>query len=152
MRHIMLLAAVAMLVTACAAPAALVDARPEQISLADSNVAPWTAYREFNFETTTVEVSKSDVPKLREIVAYLESNPHLDIKIDGALDAEGLSPADRSLGQRRAASVRRALMDTGAGVASYKIMMEPFARSGQGRPGQVQVLVGRRTGSLKAAL
>lgn len=149
MTRVILLATVAVLVAACGASTALVDAIPAQIPRADSNVTPWTAYREFDFESATVDVSIADTPKLREIVAYLESNPSLDIGIDGTLSAEGTSLADRNLSERRAASVRRALMDTGAGVASYKIMMGPFARSNRGRAGQIQVLVGPRTGSLK---
>lgn len=145
MTRIILLAAVAVFVAACAAPTAFVD--EAQISRINSKSTSWTTYREFNFEPTVTDVSISDTSKLREIVAYLESNPSLDIGIDGTLGAEGISPADRSLSERRAASVRRALMDTGAGVASYKIMMGRNAQSNHARVGQIQVMVGPRTGS-----
>jgi outer membrane protein OmpA-like peptidoglycan-associated protein len=147
MTRVILLAAVTVLVAACAAPTAPVAAAPAQSPRADSNIASWTAYREFNFEPTVADVSISDAPKLREIVAYLESNPSLDVGIDGLLGAEGISPADRSLSERRAAAVRRALMDTGAGVASYKIVMGPLDQANHGRAGQIQVLVGPRNGS-----
>lgn len=149
MMRVILLTAVTALVAACAAPATGVEATPSYVSNTDSNIAAWTVYREFNFGLAAVDVSMSDAPKLRDIVAYLESNPSLDIAIEGT---EGISPADRDLSEARAASVRRALMDTGAGVASYKIVMEPFAQSKRGRPGQIRVLVGPRTGSPKATV
>lgn len=116
------------------------------------DLTPWTAYRTFTFNSTAIDILPSDMPKINEIVAYLNSNPSLDIGIDSTLTVDGTSDADRSLAHRRAASVRRALMDAGAGVASYKIFLGAFADPGHRRAGQIQVLVGPRTGSLQAAL
>lgn len=152
MRHAVLLVVTTMMVAACATPQPTLDTSGKQVSRADSSIAPWTAYRAFDFEAAAVDVSLADAPKLREIVAYLENNPSLDVGIDGTLGPEGFSLADRNLSERRAASIRLALMDTGAGVASYKIVMGPFAQSNRGRTGQIQVLVGPRTGSLKTTL
>jgi outer membrane protein OmpA-like peptidoglycan-associated protein len=161
MRRAHLLAAVAVFAAACASPeqparhdagpADLVDS-PGPHALAAPDIASWAAYREFNFDSTTVDISISDVPKLREIVAHLESDPSLDVGIDGTLGTDGVSQADRNLSNRRVASVRRALMDAGAGVASYKILIGPFADSKRRRTGRIQVLVGPRMGSPKAPL
>lgn len=151
MRHAILLTVTMTIVAACATPQPM-ETGGKQVARADTSPAPWTAYRAFNFEAAAVDISIADTPKLREIVAYLESNPSLDVGIDGTLAAEGGSAADRSLTNRRAAAVRRALMDTGAGVPSYKIVMGPFAQSTRERRGQIQVLVGPRTGSLKTEL
>jgi outer membrane protein OmpA-like peptidoglycan-associated protein len=161
MKRVILLAAAALLVAACAAPDPTASHSAGPIGSVDTlgphasappDIASWASYREFNFDSTSIDVSSSDTPKLREIVAYLESNPSLDIRIDGTLGAEEVSQADRNLSDRRAASVRRALMDAGAGVASYKILMGPPAESNRGHAGQIQVLIGPRAGSPKVAL
>ena len=163
MRHVLLLTAAALLVTACATPGPiahdsgdaagsprLADGTPTMRAATD--LTPWTAYRTFSFNSTTIDISPSDMPKINAIVAYLSSNPALDVGIDDTLTADGTSDADRSLANRRAARIRRALMDAGAGVASYKIFLGAFADPGHRRAGQIQVLVGPRTGSLQAAL
>ncbi len=163
MRYVLLLTAAALLVTACAAPrpiaqdsdsaagsARVADGVPTMRAAAD--LTPWTAYRTFTFAAATVDISPSDMAKIKEIVAYLNSNPSLDIGIDATPTADGMSDADRSLANRRAAAVRRALMDAGAGVASYKIFLGAFADPDHRRAGQIQVLVGPRTGSLTTAL
>ena len=157
-----LLTAAAVLIAACAAPqrdpivfdsvdvvepVGFVDAQGPHNPRAIPGIAPWAAYREFNFDAASVGISVSDMPKLREIVDYLDSDPSLDVAIDGTLGTEGVSQADRNLSDRRAASVRRALMDTGAGVASYKILMGPFADPNRTRTGRIQVSVGPRMGS-----
>jgi hypothetical protein len=151
MNRAILLAFAAELVAACAAPSELVDVPDMHTSQAAADIALWTAYRTFNFAPAAVDVSVSDTPKLTEIVAYLESNPSLDVGIDTTLGAEGNSEADRNLGARRAASLRLALMNAGGGVASYKIFTDAFAGPGSRHAGQIQVLVGPRTGSSKPA-
>jgi outer membrane protein OmpA-like peptidoglycan-associated protein len=161
MKHALLLASAAMLVAACAAPDPIAFAcgpasgvtgpadDPAHNSQATSDLAPWAAYQTLNFDPASVEVSISDRLKLSEIVAYLESNPALDVGIDGTLGSEGSSEKDRNLSLRRTASVRLALMNAGGGVASYKIFTGAFANPDRRHPGQVQVLVGPRTGSFK---
>jgi outer membrane protein OmpA-like peptidoglycan-associated protein len=165
MRYILFLAAAAVLVAACSAPDPIAFA-PDQASGPAGRVevqdkhalritpggAAWTPYREFYFDSTSADVSISDRPKLNEIVAYLNGNPSLDVGIDGTPAAEGAGEADRNLSDRRAASVRIALMSEGGGVASYKIFTGAFAASNRRHAGQIQVLVGPRTGSSKAAL
>ena len=165
MRQAVLLALTAVLVAACAAadppalgsgntvePTGLIGTQGSPGSRTALDIAPWTAYQDFDFDSASVDVSISDTPKLRAIVDYLESNPSLDVGIDGTLGTKGGSQGDRNLSERRAAAVRRALMDTGAGVASYKILMGPFADPNRRRSGQIQVWVGPRMGSPSAAL
>lgn len=158
MRQAIVLIAAAMMVAACAAPDSTADLSLQptypagaQGRPAAPDIARWTAYRQFNFDAATVDVSPSDLPKLQEIVGYLANDHSLDIGIDGTLGTEGVSQADRDLNGRRAASVRRALMDTGAGVASYRIKMGPYANPDRRKAGHVQVLVGPRTSSPEAA-
>ncbi len=161
MRHAILLAATAVIVAACGAPERIAGPAVAPGGLADgrdplalrntSDLAPWTAYRTFDFNSATEDVSPSDMPKVYEIVDYLRKNPSLDVAIDGTLGSRSVSEADRILGNRRAASVRRALMDAGAGIASYKIFSGSFANPERKRAGQVQVLIGPRTGSSNAA-
>lgn len=167
MERIILLAASAVFVAACAVsqqsptvfgssgtakPAASAFVQVSHNTPAVPENVPWAIYREFNFDSSSSEVSISDTPKLREIVAYVASNSTLDIGIDGTLGRDGISQAERDLSTRRAASVRRALMDTGAGIASYKIQMGPFGDPEHRRPGQIQVLIGPRTGSPQSPL
>ena len=162
MRRAILLTAAAVLAAACTGqqhdpivsdsvdvvePAGFVDAQGPHNLQAARDIAPWAAYREFNFDAASVGISGSDTAKLREIVDYLDSDPSLDVAIDGTLGTDGVNQADRNLSDRRAASVRRALMDTGAGVASYKILMGPFADPNRTRTGRIQVSVGPRMGS-----
>jgi outer membrane protein OmpA-like peptidoglycan-associated protein len=162
MKPALLLASAAVFVAACAAPdpiasvsshaggaAGLVDAA--HASQTAPEIAPWSAYQTFDFDSAAVEVSISDKLKLNDIVAYLESNPSLDVGIDGTLDGEDDNETDRNLGLRRAASVRLALMNAGGGVSSYKIFTGAFADPDCGHAGQIQVLVGPRTGSFKTA-
>lgn len=160
MKHAFLIAAAAAMVAACGAPqqisgpgdpsASLVDA--SRLSRNASDAVRWTAYRTFTFDTANVEVSASDMPKVYEIVEHLRQNPSLDVGIDGTLGAQAVNDDDRILGNQRAAAVRRALMDAGAGIASYKIFSGAFSDPDRRRVGQVQILVGPRTGSLRASL
>lgn len=165
MRSALLLTTVALLAAACAAPdafadgfdasappARLIDANDMPTMRAAADLTPWTAYRTFRFDAAAVDISPFDLPKISEIVAYLATNPSLDVGIDGTLAAAGTSAADRSLGSRRATAIRRALMDAGAGVSSYKIFVGAFAAPDRRNAGQIQVLVGPRTGSLSAGL
>ncbi len=159
MRLRILAAAAVLVVAACTtSQRSLPTSDPSRTAWPDGSVdalktpatlVSWTAYRTFYFDTSTADISTLDMPKAYEIVAYLKDNPSFDVGIDCTRD---LSETGRTLDCRRAASVRQVLMDAGAGVASYKIFTGAFADPSLRRPGQVQVFVRPRTGSLKAAL
>ena len=164
MRHTIFLTAAGLLLAACAAPDPIGDgfgpstesARPIDVhdrtaTRAALDSAPWTPYRTFDFDSAKVDVSISDMPKIYDIVSYLKSNPSLDVGIDETPVSERIGEAGSSLANRRAASLRRALMDAGGGVASYKIFIGAFAQPSTRRAGQIQVLVGQRSGSLRTA-
>lgn len=110
------------------------------------NPTAWSAYRTFYFAPAVSEISPADTSKIDDIVAYLRDRPSVDVAIDGSV-TERASDSERVLGSRRAASIRRALMDRGAGVASYKIINGAYADPDHRRAGEVQVLVGSRSGA-----
>lgn len=161
MRLPILLTTAAVLIAACAAPAPTGGSAVRSVDAVDlqaphASAAPditrWTAYRQFNFASTSLDISTSDLPKLNEIIARLDGDSSLDIGIDGTLERDGVSQTERDLSARRAASVRRALMETGAGIASYKIQMGPFGDPEHRRPGHIQVVIGPRAGSPRSPL
>jgi outer membrane protein OmpA-like peptidoglycan-associated protein len=158
MKHAPILITATLLLSACAShdtvspSARLAGAGGMPTMRAAPDVTPWTSYRTFTFSASSIEISTSDMAKIHEIVVYLKANPSLNVAIDGTLPVEGTSDADRSLGNRRAASVRAVLMDTDAGVASYRIVNGTITNSPIRKVGEVQVLVGPRTGSLRAGL
>lgn len=161
MKRTLMLATAAVLLTACAAPlsqdrtspsAKLSEGTSIPTMRAAPDVTPWTAYRTFSFNAVSADISDRDQVKIAEIVAYLNANPSLDVAVDGTLSASEASEADRSLGERRANAVRRALMDTGQGVASYKIFNGAFANPQSRKAGEVQVVIGPRSGALSSRL
>ena len=165
MKRIVYLVATAVVVAACASPpqgptalgsgdaAKSGEAAVTQIpGNARAGTTLWAVYREFNFASTSAEIPISDAPKLGEIVAYVASDRSLDVRIYSNLGSSGVSQAERDLNDRRIASVRRALMETGAGVPSYKIEIGPYAVPVRRRPGQILVLIGPRTGTLGSSL
>ena len=162
MRHTIILTAVGLLLAACASPdpigdgfgpatgsARTIDVHDGTATRATPDSAPWTPYRTFDFESAKVDVSISDMAKIGEIVSYLNRNPSLDIGIDQTPVSERIG--EGILANRRATTLRQALMDAGGGVASYKIFIGAFAQPSTRRAGQIQVLVGPRTGSLRTA-
>ena len=164
MRHIIFLTAAGLLLAACAAPdpigdgsgpatgsAQPIDLHDRTAAPAAPDLTPWTPYRTFDFAAAKFDVSISDIPKIYEIVSYLKSNPSLDVGIDETSASERIGEAGSSLANRRAVALRQALMDAGGGVASYKIFIGAFAEPSTRRAGQIQVLVGPRTGSLRTA-
>jgi outer membrane protein OmpA-like peptidoglycan-associated protein len=106
-------------------------------------VERWTTYREFNFDRTGANIPASEMDRVSEIAAYLVQNPSLDVGIDGSMDARTFNQGDRDLSNRRADSVRDALMQ--AGVPASKIQMGPFADPDRRHEGQIQVLIKTRT-------
>ena len=154
MKHAIIFTAAAVLLTACAAPtsARLSEAKSTPIMRAAPNATPWMAYRTFTFDPSSADIVDRDLVKIEEIVAHLQANPSLDVAIDGTLTVDGASVADRSLADRRASAIRRALMDTGVGVASYRLYNGAFADPRSRKPGEVQVVIGPRTGRSSTTL
>jgi outer membrane protein OmpA-like peptidoglycan-associated protein len=104
-------------------------------------VGRWTTYRDFDFDRTDVSLRPSEMDRITEIAAYLVQNPSLEVGIDGSLN-ERLSRNSRDLSNRRADSVRDALMQ--AGVPAYKIQMGRFADPDRRHEGQIEVLIKTR--------
>jgi OmpA family protein len=104
-------------------------------------VERWTAYREFAFNRGGSNLSAAEMDRISDMAAYLARNPSLEVGIDGSMDRR-FNQSDRDLSDRRANSVRDALMQ--AGVPGYKIQMGAFADPDRRREGQIQVLIKTR--------
>jgi outer membrane protein OmpA-like peptidoglycan-associated protein len=102
----------------------------------------WTAYEQFNFGGSNTQVPPSEMDTVNDIAAYLIRNPSLEVGIDGSMDHATSDRSDRRLSNKRAESVREALMQ--AGVPSNKIQMGAFADPDRRHEGQIQVLIKTR--------
>jgi outer membrane protein OmpA-like peptidoglycan-associated protein len=105
-------------------------------------VERWTPYRQFGFNREGSNLSAAEMDRISDMAAYLVRNPSLEVGIDGSMDARRFSRSDRDLSDRRADSIRDALMQ--AGVPGYKIQMGAFADPDLRREGQIQVLIKTR--------
>ncbi len=97
------------------------------------NVASWTAYRVIRFGRHSADIWPSQEGTVSEIAEYMASNPSLQIGIDGT------DPSNQGLGDRRASSVRSALIQ--AGVGPSRIQTGAFGDPQLRRKGQVEVLI-----------
>jgi len=68
---------------------------------------------EVHFAFDKWQISDEDKKALAEQAAYLKENPTLAITIEGYADERGSAEYNRSLGEKRAAEVRRFLADAG---------------------------------------
>ncbi len=105
-------------------------------------VALWTTWCDFGFDGNEARLPVSEMEIISEIAAYLAQNPFLEIGIDGSMQG-GASQTARDLSDRRAASVRDALLQ--AGVAAYRIRMGAFSNPDRRREDAIQVLMKSRT-------
>jgi outer membrane protein OmpA-like peptidoglycan-associated protein len=103
----------------------------------------WTTYREFNFQPTEATIQTAERDKVSEIATFLTRNPSFEVGIDGSMEAFKYSKRDRDLSDRRADSVRDALID--AGVPASKIQVGVFSAPERRQEGQIQVLIKTRT-------
>lgn len=65
------------------------------------------------FETGSAALRPMALERLRPLAGYLDSNPDVQVRIDGHTDSVGNDAANQLLSERRAESVRSALRDMG---------------------------------------
>jgi outer membrane protein OmpA-like peptidoglycan-associated protein len=104
-------------------------------------VALWTTWCDFGFDHSEAGLPASEMEPISGIAAYLVQNPSLEIGIDGSMSA-GFSRSARDLSDRRAASVRDALLQ--AGVPAYKIRVGAFSNPDRRQENAIQVLMRTR--------
>ena len=81
------------------------------------------------FATDSAALRPAAIDKLRPLAAYLRANPGVRVAIDGHTDARGSDAHNLSLSERRAESVRDALIEMGADRARFAV-----AGHGEGAP------------------
>jgi len=101
----------------------------------------WTTWCDFGFDGNDPRLPVSEMEIISEIAAYLVQNPFLEIGIDGSMKG-GASQSARNLSDRRAASVRDALLQ--AGVAAYRIRLGAFSNPDRRQEDAIQVLMKSR--------
>ena len=104
-------------------------------------VALWTTWCDFGFDHSEAGLPASEMEPISVIAAYLVHNPSLEIGIDGSMSA-GFSRTARDLSDRRAVSVRDALLH--AGVPAYKIRVGAFSNPDRRQEDAIQVLMKTR--------
>jgi outer membrane protein OmpA-like peptidoglycan-associated protein len=104
-------------------------------------VAVWATWCDFGFDHGEAGLPASEMEPISVIAAYLVQNPSLDIGIDGSM-SDGFSRTARDLSDRRAVSIRDALLQ--AGVPAYKILMGAFSNPDRRQENAIQVLVKTR--------
>lgn len=77
-----------------------------------------------NFATDASDILPDSRPQIDAITTVLEGDPTLRLAINGHTDDTGDAARNRSLSERRAASVKRALVD--AGVAADRLTTKGF--------------------------
>jgi len=105
------------------------------------NVALWTTWCDFGFDGREAGLPVSEEEIISEIAIYLVQNPSLEIGIDGSMKT-GSSQTARDLSDRRAISVRNALLQ--AGVPAYKIRMGAFSNPDRRQEDAIQLLMKTR--------
>jgi peptidoglycan-associated lipoprotein len=65
------------------------------------------------FEFDRFNVKPSELPKVQSVASYLRSQPGFKVLVEGHCDERGTPEYNRSLGERRALSVRESLMQLG---------------------------------------
>lgn len=105
------------------------------------------------FATDSAALRPGAIDRLRPLAGYLRDTPGVRVAIDGFTDSRGTDAHNQDLSERRAASVRDALVDMGADRARFGIVghgeREPVASNataaGMRQNRRVEVtLLGRR--------
>lgn len=68
------------------------------------------------FDYDSSNVRPGERSKVEAVAAHLRSNPTAHVKLEGHCDERGTSEYNRALGERRALSVREALVAAGVGA------------------------------------
>ena len=73
------------------------------------------------FATDSATLRPGAIDRLRPLAGYLRDNPGVRVGVDGFTDSRGSDAHNQDLSERRAASVRDALIDMGADRARFAI-------------------------------
>jgi outer membrane protein OmpA-like peptidoglycan-associated protein len=73
------------------------------------------------FETGSARLRPGAVDRLRPLASYLSANPEVPVRIDGHTDSVGSDSANQLLSERRADSVRAALISMGAEENEFRV-------------------------------
>ncbi|HYW16935.1 MAG TPA: OmpA family protein [Allosphingosinicella sp.] len=73
------------------------------------------------FETGSARLRTGAVERLRPLASYLSANPDVPVRIDGHTDSVGGDSANQLLSERRAESVRAALLTMGAEENDFQV-------------------------------
>ncbi len=87
------------------------DGCPDRIRVQGELIA---TFEPVHFRSGSDEILERSYPMLSEVAGVLHANPHMRIRVDGHTDSEGDARDNLRLSQRRAASVRRFLIEHGA--------------------------------------
>lgn len=105
------------------APAPVVEPKPEPKPEPAPVVKPAPMTQDVFFTINSSFIRKSEQPKVEAIVEYMKANPDTKVVVTGYADKEtGTSPYNMKLSQRRAESVKAALVK--AGIAAERITAE----------------------------
>jgi len=99
----------------------------------------WALYQDFTFDRTETRLTSSQVNSVAEIAEYMESNPSLEIGIDGSLEGLSSTRSERELSNARATSLRDALIR--AGVSEDRIQVGAFANPNGRQQGEIHLLI-----------
>ncbi len=100
-------------------------------------IAHWTEYRDFMFDSGTANIRASDGNKISEIAMYLANNPSLQLDIDGTMD-----PLNPNLSGPRVNAVHAALIQAGVpdSMMRHGTVNDPQLR----QDGRVEILLSTR--------
>lgn len=87
------------------------DGCPDRIRVEGTRI---TTFETVHFRTGSDEILDRSYPMLNEVAGVLRANPHMRIRVEGHTDNQGPPRDNLRLSQRRAASVRRYLIEHGA--------------------------------------
>jgi hypothetical protein len=99
----------------------------------------WEPYRSFIFDDGRADIRAVDERQVTDTAAYLAQNPGLRLGIDDSPEPGVTNAGDLSLGKRRIAAVRDALIR--AGTPAYRIEMGAFADPKRRRNQHVDLLL-----------
>lgn len=112
---------------------ALLDARDAQIrKLQNSLNAKQTergtlvTFGDVLFDFNKAELKSSALPNVTELARFLQENPERQVIVEGYTDSVGSASYNQGLSERRAESVRRALVR--AGVAPTRIVAQGYGK------------------------
>ncbi len=112
---------------------ALLDARDAQIrKLQDSLNAKQTergtlvTFGDVLFDFNKAELKSSALPNVTQLARFLQENPERQVIVEGYTDSVGSASYNQGLSERRAESVRRALIR--AGVEPTRIVAQGYGK------------------------